>query len=403
MINGFQSTPHLGGNFMMKAWTISRASIGHKNIQFPSENLTLMDVPIPKIVNGNEVLVRLKSSSINFNTVWSCMRQPMDPFNLLTGHIKRNPCDSHHNLDYYIPGSDGSGIVVEVGKDVKNFRPGDEVVIHCAVIADEDIKMKDSMLSKSQSIWGYETNYGAFAEYSLVKSSQLIKKPVALDFITSGSCLLTLGTAYRMLLSENGAQIQKGETCLIWGASGGLGVFAIQLCLSVGAIPICVVSNEDKAQYCKIIGAENIIIFDKKDQENLTNADGRPNYLQWRKFEKKLIECTGKSRVDCVFEHIGHNVFSMSIFLLQRGGRLVTCAATTGYEALIDIRFVWMEMKRIIGSHFCSSIEAEKALKMISDGKIKHNCETLIPFSDIPKGLDSLYFRKSRGKIIIEY
>lgn len=387
----------------MKAWTISRLSVGSQSIQLPSQNLILSDVPIPKIVNGNEVLVKLKSSSLNFNSVWSCMRQPMDPFNLLAGHIKRNPFDAHHNLDYYIPGSDGAGIVIAVGKDVKNFKPGDEVVIHCAVISDEDIDMKDSMLSKSQSIWGYETNYGAFAEYSLVKSSQLIKKPINLDFTTSGSCLLTLGTAYRMLLSENGARIQKGETCLIWGASGGLGIFALQLCFSVGAIPICIVSDEVKARYCKNMGAENIIIFDKQDQENLIHADGKPNYLQWRKFEKKLIESTGQNRVDCVFEHIGRNVFSMSIFMLRRGGRLVTCAATTGYEALIDIRFVWMEMKRIIGSHFCTSSEASEALKMISDGKIKHNCETSIHFNDIPSGLDMLYLRKSKGKIVVEY
>lgn len=388
---------------MMKAWTINRANPNSENIRLPSESLVMRTVPIPEIKNSNEVLVKLKSSSLNFNTVWSCMRQPMDPFTLLAGHIKRNPYDNHHNLDYYIPGSDGSGSVVDVGDGVLDFKPGDDVVIHCAVISDEDTHLKDSMLSKSQSIWGYETNYGAFAEYTLIKSSQLIKKPESLDFLTAGSCLLTLGTAYRMLISENGAQIKKGETCLIWGASGGLGVFAIQLCLAIGAIPVCIVSDEDKAKYCKDIGANKVIICDRKDQEDLVDKNGKANYLRWRKFEKKLMECLGNNRVDCVFEHIGRNVFSMSIFLLRRGGRLVTCAATTGYEAIIDIRYVWMEMKRIIGSHFCTSAEAKEALDMLLHGQIKHKYDTAIAFDEIPKGLDSLYLRNSRGKIVVQY
>ncbi len=387
----------------MRAWTINKSNPNFVNIQLPSESLVMRNVAIPKIKNKNEVLVKLKSSSLNFNTVWSCMRQPMDPFTLLAGHINRNPCDKHHNLDYYIPGSDGAGVVVDVGEGVLDFKLGDEVVIHCAVISDEDAHMKDSMLSKSQSIWGYETNYGAFAEYTLIKSSQLIKKPESLDFLTAGSCLLTLGTAYRMLISENGALIKKGETCLIWGASGGLGVFAIQLCLAIGAIPVCIVSDVIKAKYCKDIGANLVIIYDRKDQEDLVDKNGKANYLKWRKFEKKLTECLGNSRVDCVFEHIGRNVFSMSIFLLRRGGRLVTCAATTGYESIIDIRYVWMEMKRIIGSHFCTPSEAKEALEMLVHGRIKHKYDTAIAFDEIPKGLDSIYLRNSRGKIVVQY
>jgi len=388
---------------MMKAWTITKAIPNSQIIQMPSANLVLQSIPIPKVVNDNEVLVKLKASSINFNAVWSCLREPIDPFVLIAGHVKRNPNDLHHILDYCIPGSDGSGVIVEVGDKVSDFVPGDEVVIHCAVISGNDITMRDPMLSKTQSIWGYETNFGAFAEYALVKSSQLIRKPASIDFLTAGSCLLTLGTAYRMLISENGAQIKKGETCLIWGASGGLGVFALQLCLSIGAIPICIVSDEEKAEFCKSIGADKIIICNKKEQECFVDSNGKPNYTNWRKLEKKLIYAIGDSRVDCVFEHIGRNVFSLSIFLLRRGGRLVTCAATSGYEAIIDIRFIWMEMKKIIGSHFCNSTEAEQALKLVNDGFIKKNYNTVISFDEIPNGIDSLFSRKSRGKIAVQF
>jgi crotonyl-CoA reductase len=403
MTNGFLNSIHLKGDRMMKAWTIPKANPNSRIINLPSETLVLQNVPIPAIVNDNEVLVKLKSSSINFNAVWSCMREPIDPFGLLAGHIKRNPHDSHHNLDYCIPGSDGAGVVVQVGVAVSDFIPGDEVVIHCAVISDDDKNMQDPMLSKTQSIWGYETNYGAFAEFTLVKSSQLIKKPTCLDFITAGSCLLTLGTAYRMLISENGAQIKKGEICLIWGASGGLGVFALQLCLSIGAIPVCIVSDEEKARHCKSIGADKIVICERKEQDSFVDSSGKPNYTNWRKFEKKLINIIGTSRVDCVFEHIGRNVFSLSVFLLRRGGRLVTCAATTGYEALVDIRFIWMEMKTIIGSHFCNSKEANEALELLSVGSVKHTYEKAINFSGIPDAIDLLYLRKSRGKIVVQY
>jgi crotonyl-CoA reductase len=387
----------------MKAWVIKRDSANTKLIERPSISIEMEDVDIPHIHNDNEVLVRIKSSSVNFNTVWSCLRRPKDPFSLLADHIRRNPSDKHHNLDYFIPGSDASGIVVQIGAAVIDFKEGDEVIIHCGVISDSDCTLPDPMLSKSQSIWGYETNYGAFAEYTIVKSSQLLKKPKNLDFISAGSNLLTLGTAYRMLISDNGLKIKKSETCLIWGASGGLGVFAIQICLAVGAIPVCVVSDENKAQFCRAIGAKHIIICDRKSQNSFIDQSGKPIYMNWRKFSQQLHNELGEDRVDCVFEHIGKSVFALSIFMLKRGGRLVTCAATSGFDALIDIRFVWMEMKRIIGSHFCNPNEAKEALNMLSLGEIKHSPSEIINFSDIPDGLDSLYHGNSKGKLAIAF
>jgi crotonyl-CoA reductase len=387
----------------MKAWIIKKSLESFQEDQMPSVSLTLENVPKPNIVNKNEVLVKMKATSINFNTVWSCLRKPKDPFALLADHIKRNPKDKHHDLNYYIPGSDGVGIVEKVGESVTNVKSGDEVIIHCAVIADKDLYLRDNMLAKSQSIWGYETNFGSFAEYTLVKDSQLIKKPITLDSIIAGSCLLTLGTAYRMLISQNGAQIKAGETCLIWGASGGLGVFAIQLCLAVGAIPVCIVSDESKANYCKKFGAEKIIICNKEEQSNYINGAGKPVYANWRKFEKKIKTEIGKDRVDCVFEHVGNNVLQLSIYMLARGGRLVTCAATSGYETIVDIRFIWMEMKRIIGSHFCNTQEANEAIKMLTSGFVRHECETIINFNDIPLGIDLLYNRKSKGKIVVTF
>ena len=125
---------------------------------------------------------------------------------------------------------------IKVGKNINQWVEGDEVIIHCNVVNEFDnLIQQDGMLSKSQSIWGYETNYGAFAEYTKVRASQLIRKPKNLDWNTAASFCLTLSTAYRMLVSDNGSPIKAGETCLIWGAAGGLGSFAIQLAKLSGA------------------------------------------------------------------------------------------------------------------------------------------------------------------------
>ena len=235
----------------MKALVIEKKNLLNiKKKWSPKETLSLRDNIILPEIAENEALVKIKSAGLNFNTVWSSIAYPVDPFALLNGHVRRNPNDKKHLRDYFIPGSDGSGEIVKIKKN-KNFKEGDEVVIHCAVIADKDLKMKDPMLSKTQSVWGYETNFGSFAEYSIVKISQLIPKPKNLPWNISGSYMLTLGTAYRMLASVNGLDLKRNDTCFIWGASGGLGIFAIQICNYLGVKPICFVSNNDKKEFCK--------------------------------------------------------------------------------------------------------------------------------------------------------
>jgi crotonyl-CoA reductase len=249
--------------------------------------------------------------------------------------------------DYYIPGSDASGHVVEI-KGNSEFKEGDEVIVHCAAIASKDLSMKDSMLSNSQSVWGYETNFGSFAEYAIVKTSQLIKKPKNLSWAASGCFMLTLGTAYRMLATKNGLDAQSGQTCLIWGASGGLGIFAIQICNAIGVEPICVVSNNEKAEYCKKFGAKKIINLEKFHEKNFISLDGNLNMTMWLEFSQELKTLTGEKKVDLVFEHIGKETMALSIYVLKRGGKVVTCAATSGYLSTIDLRYLWMEMKKLI-------------------------------------------------------
>lgn len=384
----------------MKAWTINTNIKNKININNTSAKdvLQLSEINLPEI-KDNESLIKIDSCGLNFNSVWSCKFYPVDPFSLVNGHVRRNQNDRSHIQEYFIPGSDACGKIVKI-KDNKEFKEGDEVVIHCAVIDDFDLKLKDPMLSKTQSVWGYETNFGAFAEYTIVKNSQLLKKPKILNSEICGSYMLTLGTAYRMLLSKNGAQLKSGETCLIWGASGGLGVFAIQLAQIVGAIPICIVSNREKAEYIKKFGAKYIICTEDLENKNFLE-NGNFNMKSWLEISMHIKKLIGENKVDVVFEHIGRDTMALSIYMLRRGGRVVTCAATSGFEAKIDIRYIWMEMKKLIGSHFCNLEEAKNANQLICDGKIQHVPSKIIKFDEIPKYLDLIENRKTLGKIAV--
>lgn len=365
----------------------------------PSDGLVKLDVPEP-VLNDGEVLVKVKSSALNYNSIWSSLAHPISPFQLINQHIARNPRDIDHQQDYAILGSDASGIVAKVGKNVRNWKEGDEVIIHCNVIdTEESVAQMDGMLPKSQSIWGYETNYGAFAEFTKVKSSQLIRKPQHVSWDVAGSFCLTLSTAYRMLISQNGVAIRPNQNCLIWGASGGLGNFAIQLAKLVGANPIAVVSSDEKAELCKKLGAEIVVNRSKDEFGDFIMANGEPNYLAWRK-AKKTLEKKGIKDLDVVFEHVGRDTLGVSLFLLSRGGSVVTCAASSGFNATIDLRYLWMSLKKILGSHFANYYEAEKAAQLVFDGKINPLIHSVNHISKLPEMMDAMYANSTYGKIV---
>jgi crotonyl-CoA reductase len=345
------------------------------------------------------VVVKLKSAGLNFNSVWSTLCQPVDAFTLINDHRRRNPLAHDHGQNFAIFGSDGAGIVTEVGSDVKNVRPGDEVVIHCNVVSSADrAHYPDEMLAPSQSIWGYETNFGSFGEYCKVQASQLLPRPRTLSWLESGSYCLTLATAYRMLLSPRGANLQAGETCLIWGAAGGLGSYAIQLARLRGALPIAVVSDQRKAAYCRELGCEVVLNLSELRDRQFMNEDGSPNYLAWREVRLKL-KAAGINDIDVVFEHIGKDTLALSIFLLRKGGRVVICAATSGYQCSIDLRYLWMNVKSLIGSHFATSSEAREASELLNTGLIKTCPTTSYDFTAIPQAMDAMHLRQVMGKI----
>jgi crotonyl-CoA reductase len=368
----------------------------------PSDGISLLDIPKPE-PKKDEVVVKVYSSALNYNSIWSAICYPISPFQLINNHIRRNPRDSDHAQDFAILGSDAAGVISEVGSDIKDFKEGDEVIIHCNVVDESDpISSIDSMLSKSQSIWGYETNYGAFAEYTKVKSSQLIKKPKDLDWETAGSYCLTLSTAYRMLASKNAAKLKSGETCLIWGASGGLGSFAVQLCNLIGASSIGIVSSEKKKSIVEGLGADFVINRKSKELKRFVKDDGSPDLLAWNTFSNYLKK-QGCPEIDCVFEHVGAETLGMSVYLLKRGGRVVICGASSGYVSQIDLRYLWMELKNILGSHFANKAEAEEASSLIFERKITPLIHSHNKIESLGKMADLLAGEDISGKIVFKH
>lgn len=368
----------------------------------PSDGLVRMQVEIPKI-GPDEVLIRVKASALNYNSIWSSLAHPIDPFALNTGFVKRNPKYTEHVQDYSIFGSDACGEIVSVGSEVTNFAVGQDVIVHCNIVDSSDpIAHEDSMLSSSQAIWGYESNFGAFAEYTKVNQSQLLQKPSNISETDAASLMLTLSTAYRMLIGKNGARIKSGETVMIWGATGGLGAFAIQLCKNAGCNVVAVVSGSEKQKIATELGADYVL--DRQDGlfDNLINEDGTPNLINWGKAKRKFSRL-GIPPIDVVFEHVGRQTLGFSVFILKRGGRVVTCAASSGYNASIDLRYLWMELKSIIGSHFANNYEAHSALELINSGRIIPVVDSVNPIDAIHNKIDDMYNGNAIGKIVFRH
>jgi crotonyl-CoA carboxylase/reductase len=323
----------------MYAWAIRKERHG------PPETAMQLEVLPTWELDSHDVLVLVMAAGVNYNGVWASLGEPVS-----TLDVHKNP--------YHIAGSDASGIVWAVGSKVKRWKVGDEVIIHCNQDDgdDEECNGGDPMFSPSQRIWGYETPDGSFAQFCRVQDRQLMERPKHLTWEEAACYTLTLATAYRMLFGHSPHQLKPGDNVLVWGASGGLGVFAVQLCAASGANAIGVISDESKRDYVLSLGAKGVI--NRKDFKcwgQLPKVN-TPEFNEWTKnaraFGKAIWDITGKKDVDIVFEHPGEATFPVSCLVVKRGGMVVFCAGTTGFNLTFDARYVWMRQKRIQGSHF---------------------------------------------------
>ena len=176
--------------------------------------------------------------------------------------------------------------------------------------------------------------------------------------------------------------MKQGDIVLIWGASGGLGSYATQMALNGGATPICVVSSEEKAEICRTMGAE-LIIDRKAEGYKFWKDENTQDPKEWQRFGKRIRELTGGEDVDIVFEHPGRETFGASVYVTRKGGTIATCASTSGYMHEYDNRYFWMNLKRIIGSHFANYREAYEANRLDRQGPDPPD-----PVPDLPAGAD---------------
>jgi len=370
----------------MTAWVIREERFGEPVDAFQLEEI---EVPEPGPL---EVIVRVMAAGVNYNNVWAALGKPVSVFRY------------HPEEDHHIGGSDASGIVWKVGPGVTRWNPGDEVVIHCnqASYEDPEVHGLDPMAAPSQQIWGYETSWGSFAEFTKVQAQQLIPKPGNLTWEEAASYGLVYFTAYRMLIDR--CALQAGHRVLIWGAAGGLGVFATQLCAAAGAESVGVVSSDDKGELVMKLGAKGYI--NRSDFAGMMRKGGetpeeeKERFGVSRQFGKAVKEVLGDAP-DIVFEHVGKATFPTSVFVVKPFGKVVICAGTTGFDLDFDVRYLWMRQKQIIGSHFANAYECYKANELIEQGVIRPVLWRTMGFDGVAQAHQLMRENKHRGKIAI--
>jgi crotonyl-CoA carboxylase/reductase len=342
-------------------------------------------VPVPQI-KANEVLVAVMATGINYNNVWAARGIPLDVID-----VRRRAGEP---WDFHIGGSDAAGIVYAVGADVTDIAIGDEVVTHPGwwdasdpwIAAD-----RDPMIAPSARIYGYETNFGSFGQFTVVQAHQVLPKPAHLTWEEAAAPNLVGTTAYRMLFGWTGNQLAPNDVALVWGGSGGVGIQAIQLAKLRGGIPIAVVSDDQRGEYCKKFGAAGYINRREFDHWGLpphwTDRDGQKAWLsEARRFGSRIWDIVGERRNPAiVIEHPGEATIPTSIFCCERGGMVVVCAGTTGYSASVDLRYHWVQQKRLQGSHGTNDEQARAYNELLCSREIDPALGQVLTFDEIPQ------------------
>ena len=267
----------------------------------PRESVHIGEVATPELA-PDEVYLAVMASSINFNTVWSSIFEPLPTFGFLDRLGRESKWGARHALDHHVLGSDACGVIIQTGSAVRNWKPGDRVNVHCNYVDDQDpAAHQDSMMASNQRIWGFETNFGGLADLSIVKANQLMPKPEHLSWEESAVNALCASTSYRMLVGDNAARMKQGDNVLIWGASGGLGGYACQLVLNGGGTPVAVVSSDDKVNLLNELGVRHVIDRRAEDYK-FWSDENTQDEAEWRRIGKKVRSFTGEDP-DIVFEH----------------------------------------------------------------------------------------------------
>jgi len=362
----------------MHASLIRPERFGEPNQAFEIE---VVDTPTP---GPRQVLVWVMAAGVNYNNVWAALGTPVN----VIGARQRKGAEE----DFHIGGSDASGIVWATGDEVSNVKVGDRVVLSCGMWDEdaEDIAAgADPMTSSTAKIWGYEENWGSFGQFALVAHYQCFPKPEQLTWEAAAAYMLVGATAYRQLMGWPPHIVNEGDPVLIWGGVGGLGSMAIQIVKARGGIPIAVVSSEDKYDFCYKTGAKGVINRKEFDHwGRLPDVDDAEAFGTWMKgaraFGAKFWEVLGERKAPkIVFEHPGESTIPTSVFIVDNNGMIVICAGTSGYNADVDLRYLWMRQKRLQGSHFANIEQCAALNQMVIDGQVDPALSQVFPLANV--------------------
>ncbi|MEO8292590.1 MAG: crotonyl-CoA carboxylase/reductase [Actinomycetota bacterium] len=336
----------------------------------PSTAIVDEVIEVPAL-GPRDALVAVMAAGVNFNNVWAARGIPVD--------VTKGQARWNEPTDFHIVGSDASGVVYAVGDEVSDVQVGDRVVVHAGQWDPDDphvLAGGDPGLAPSFRVWGYDSCWGSFSQFAKVQAHQCLPKADHLTWEEAAAPTLTGATAYRMLHGWPPHTVQPGDVVLVWGGSGGLGSLAVQLVTEAGGRAVAVVSNPKKGEYAKSLGAVGFIDRTRFDHWGVPPAWDSPDWKGWfdgaKAFGKAVWEVLGEKRSPrIVFEHPGQDTIPTSNFVCDRGGMIVICAGTTGYDTMIDVRYLWFMQKRYQGSHLFNDEQAAAFNQLVTDGKIR--------------------------------
>ena len=326
-------------------------------------NISTLERPTP---TANQILVEIKAASLNHLDLW--LRRGLPGLQIPLPHI---------------PGSDASGVIAEVGSEVKDWNVGDEVVIQPGTFCGECDQCQAGRedMCASYGILG-ETEGGVQRQYMCLSPGNIGPKPNNLSFVEAAALSLASLTAWNML--KNRAQLRSGETLLVLGAGSGVGSMAVQMGRYLGARVIATGGSEEKQKLAFSLGADEVL-----------------NHRQ-EGFSKQVKALTNSRGADVVFEHIGASTWAGSMKSLAVGGRLVTCGATTGVKGEVNIRHLFYKRQSILGSTMGSVSDFYECLHLAEQKALIPVIDKTFTFHNIRKAHDHLEFEHAFGKVVLE-
>jgi NADPH:quinone reductase-like Zn-dependent oxidoreductase len=338
----------VSGNKTMKALLLRKHG-GLEELQVVSDH------PVPAAAEGH-VVIRVGASSFNYHDVFTVRGMPGIKVPLPV-----------------VVGLDMAGEITELGAGVTGWAIGDRVLVN--------------PLNKKKGLMG-EMLDGGMAEYCLVAADQLVAMPAGVSFEEAAALPVAYGTAHRMLVTHN--TVKKGDRVLILGASGGVGTGCVILAKHLGAEVIACTSSPEKMQKLTALGADEVI--------NVKEVD----------FSKWAVEKYGKPQrrsydggLDVVINFTGGDTWHPSLRCLKRGGKLLVCGATAGYDPKEDLRYVWSFELNIIGSNSFYDDDLQALMKLIAEGKMRPVIDKVLPLEQAREGLRLIQDREVIGKVVV--